>query len=73
MGKEKCESCLEELKKKYINDRDKYTQAIVNSTSPRKLLVTGPGTGKTYTFSKVFDKKSGKKLALTLIKQCFYR
>jgi len=50
--------------------RQKYLDAILNSSSPRRLIVAGPGTGKTYTFGQLL-RKSGKgdKLALTFIRK----
>lgn len=41
----------------------KYTDAIVNSTSRKKVVVAGPGTGKTYLFKRIVE---GKNNALTL-------
>ena len=31
-------------------DRARYTELVVGSTSAKKLVVAGPGAGKTYTF-----------------------
>lgn len=44
-------------------ENKKHTDAIVNSTSRKKVVVAGPGTGKTYLFKKIVD---GKNNALTL-------
>lgn len=41
----------------------KYTDAIVNSSSRKKVVVAGPGTGKTYLFKRIIE---GKNNALTL-------
>ena len=41
----------------------KYTDAIVKSTSRKKIVVAGPGTGKTYLFKKIIE---GKNNTLTL-------
>jgi superfamily I DNA/RNA helicase len=41
----------------------KHTDAIVGSTSRKKVVVAGPGTGKTYLFKKIVE---GKNNALTL-------
>jgi len=47
-------------------DRDKYTNAILNSASNKKVVVAGPGTGKTYLFKEILkDKKNA--LTLTFI------
>ena len=34
-------------------ERDKYVNAILESKSEKKIVVAGPGTGKTYLFKKV--------------------
>ncbi len=56
----------------YKKDRKKYTDAIMNSPSRKKLIIAGPGTGKTYIFKSLFRKlkdASGEEgLALTFIK-----
>ncbi|MEK7121625.1 MAG: AAA family ATPase [Patescibacteria group bacterium] len=41
----------------------KYTDAIVKSASRKKIVVAGPGTGKTYLFKKIIE---GKHNTLTL-------
>lgn len=41
----------------------KHTDAIVKSTSRKKIVVAGPGTGKTYLFKKIIE---GKNNTLTL-------
>jgi hypothetical protein len=52
------------------NKRQAYLEAILASDSPRKLVVAGPGTGKTYTFGKLFKKSGdGDHLALTFIRR----
>ena len=43
------------------------TAAIVDSHADRKLVIAGPGTGKTYTFKQVLEAVEGKGLALTFI------
>ncbi len=51
---------------KYIQaeiDRVKHVKAILNSQSNKKVVVAGPGTGKTYLFKKILE---GKKNTLTL-------
>jgi len=48
--------------------RQKYLEAVLNSDSPRKMIIAGPGTGKTYTFRKLFEKLGRvDNLALTFI------
>ena len=49
--------------------RQQYLEAILASDSPRKLIFAGPGTGKTYTFRRLFQSlPPGNKLALTFIR-----
>lgn len=43
--------------------RQQHVEAVVAADSRRKIVVAGPGTGKTYLFRKVLD---GKKNTLTL-------
>ncbi len=48
--------------------RTKYLQLILDSNAPKKLIVSGPGTGKTYTFKQIFQtSQSSNNLALTFI------
>jgi len=50
--------------------RSKYLQAILDSSSPKKLIVAGPGTGKTFTFREVLSRVgAGDNLALTFIRK----
>jgi len=44
-------------------ERRKYVDTVLASKSPKKIVVAGPGTGKTYLFKRVLE---GKKKALTL-------
>jgi len=44
-------------------ERDKFVDAILESKSDKKVVVAGPGTGKTYLFKKILE---GKKNSLTL-------
>lgn len=51
---------------KYIKteqESQKYIDAILKSSSPKKVVVAGPGTGKTFLFKKILE---GKKNNLTL-------
>ena len=48
-------------------ERRTSTQKILDSIHPRKVIVSGPGTGKTFTFKEVLKTKSGDCLALTFI------
>jgi hypothetical protein len=48
--------------------RSAATAAIVGSEADKKLVVAGPGTGKTYTFKQALQNVEGKGLALTFIR-----
>jgi superfamily I DNA/RNA helicase len=50
-----------------VEDRPRYTELIVSSSSPKKLIVAGPGTGKTFTFRQALTAAGGRGLALTFI------
>lgn len=56
----------------YIKDRKKYEDAILNSPRLKKLIIAGPGTGKTYIFKtllkRIKDASGEEGLALTFIK-----
>ncbi|MBI2268526.1 MAG: ATP-dependent helicase [Candidatus Blackburnbacteria bacterium] len=45
------------------DESKKHTDAIVESSSRKKVVVAGPGTGKTYLFKRIIE---GKNNALTL-------
>lgn len=55
----------------YKKERDKDVRAILSSDHPRKVVVAGPGTGKSFLFEKLIEEKKalGKKdfLAMTFI------
>jgi superfamily I DNA/RNA helicase len=44
------------------------TQAIVDSSADKKLIVAGPGTGKTFTFRQALEVCGGRGLAITFIR-----
>lgn len=44
-------------------DRQKYVDAVLNSAAKKKIVVAGPGTGKTHLYKRLL---SGKKKTLTL-------
>lgn len=48
-------------------DRARYTQTILDSDAQKRLIVAGPGTGKTYTFQEALQRTDGDGLALTFI------
>jgi len=56
-------SDLENTYKTTKCDRDKYIEAILQSASNKKVVVAGPGTGKTYLFKNILKDKQN---ALTL-------
>jgi len=53
-----------------FNKRQQYLDAILDSKHPKKLIIAGPGTGKTYTFSEVIKRAPDKSnLAITFIRK----
>lgn len=52
---------------KQVEERRASLEAILASNSPRKLIVAGPGTGKSFTFQELLKLKPGPNLALTFI------
>lgn len=54
--------------KAFEKNRDKYSNIIVKSTVDKKIIVSGPGTGKSYIFKRICDEniKQGKSNILTL-------
>jgi superfamily I DNA/RNA helicase len=48
--------------------RTEATNAIIDSASGSKLIVAGPGTGKTFTFQRALEQCGGRGLALTFIR-----
>ena len=48
--------------------RAETSDAIVSSDAGRKLIIAGPGTGKTYNFRRALEAVGGGGLALTFIK-----
>lgn len=61
---------LDKLLKKQEEERNSLTEEIINSPKSKKLIVSGPGTGKTYIFDKIIKKQSGGKyLVITFIRK----
>ncbi len=58
---------MESKTRSFTEDRAKYTDLILQSTAAKKLIVAGPGTGKTYTFREALKAAGGRGLALTFI------
>lgn len=48
--------------------RSEATAAIIDSSAEKKLVVAGPGTGKTHTFKEALHACGGRGLALTFIR-----
>lgn len=60
---------ISEEKHKYEaakKDRQKHVDEILNSPSKKKIVVAGPGTGKTYLFKEILKNKK-KTLTLTFV------
>ena len=53
---------------KITQKRTEATQAIVDSEADKKLIVAGPGTGKTFTFREALSVSDERGLALTFIR-----
>lgn len=58
---------FEELLREQESERARCKDRILNSDAPRKVIVSGPGTGKTHTFKELLSSKDGNCLALTFI------
>lgn len=51
-------------------ERKEYIQKLLNSKESKRLVVAGPGTGKTFTFSEILNlNPSGNNLVLTFIRK----
>ncbi len=60
----------EKIRNRQAKERSRRLTEILESTARRKIIVAGPGTGKTFTFKKVLElKKGGENLALTFIRK----
>ena len=58
----------EDYYKNQSDKREHFLKLILDSQDTRKLIIAGPGTGKTYTFSQVLKHIEGRdNLALTFI------
>lgn len=60
---------MTDLKEKYNrmhNEREKHVEAIITSPSKKKIVVAGPGTGKTYLFRQILKDKKNT-LTLTFV------
>lgn len=51
-------------------ERDECLNKIICSNAPKKLIISGPGTGKTYVFKQILQQNaSGKNLVMTFIRK----
>jgi len=50
-----------------IEERNELTNRIVSSHHLKRLVVAGPGTGKTFTFTKITERAQGSCLVLTFL------
>lgn len=50
-----------------LAERDQHTETILQSGAPRKVVVAGPGTGKTTLFAKLLTRRGGDTLTLSFI------
>jgi len=57
-----CEKCLSAF-----NERSGAFDAILKSKKDKKIIVAGPGTGKTYTFREYLKKKNSKTEKILII------
>jgi len=56
--------------KRYEKDRKKYIENVIESNSSKKIVAAGPGTGKTFLFQEICNKKDNKNnLVLTFINE----
>lgn len=51
----------------FEQERKQCLDQILASDSPRKLIIAGPGTGKTHTFKALINQNPGKNLVMTFI------
>jgi len=58
---------LDELLKEQEKQRNIFTNKVIDSSSCKKVIVSGPGTGKTYLFDEILKKKKDRCLVLTFI------
>ena len=56
-----------EIYQKQFEDRKRYTELILQSTANNKIIIAGPGTGKSFTFKQILQTKRDNKLAITFI------
>ena len=60
----------EEVKRRQREERRKCLEDILFSPAKKKIIVSGPGTGKTYTFGELLKQQhDGNNLAMTFIRR----
>jgi hypothetical protein len=52
----------------WFDQRNRCVARVVSSSAPRKVIVAGPGTGKTHAFRELFKARPGNNLTLTFIR-----
>ena len=58
---------IEEMLTHQKEQRSFFARQVIDSTSQKKVIVSGPGTGKSYVFNEVINKFQGDCLAITFI------
>jgi superfamily I DNA/RNA helicase len=58
-----------DLKQRQKAERERCLRRILESKANKKLIVAGAGTGKTFTFSRLLENRSGNNLAMTFIRK----
>jgi hypothetical protein len=43
--------------KEYLKKRSEYTDKVIASNLPKRIIIAGPGTGKSYLFQEICTKK----------------
>jgi len=59
----------EKIRQQHKEEREKYTNLILASKENKRIVVGGPGTGKTFLFKEICKNTNGKKLVLTFINE----
>lgn len=58
---------IEEILAHQKDQRSLSARQVIDSTSSKKIIVSGPGTGKTYIFNEIIKRHPGQCLAITFI------
>lgn len=54
--------------REWYEQREKYVTLVISSPARKRVIVAGPGTGKTHAFREMFGAGAGKNLTLTFIR-----